>query len=146
MTQKKRKPAKKAEKEIVDYLQNFTPKKRAMIEALEKSLGVVTTASKKTGITRQSHYDWMREDKEYNIAVKELKGLALDFGESALIRRMKEGSDTAIIFFLKTQAKDRGYVEKSAVDVTTNGENVNAPVMITMGDAKKKLEELENDI
>ena len=46
--------------------------KKAMVEALEKSLGIVTTACKMVGICRSSHYDWYNNDMEY----KE----ALDFG------------------------------------------------------------------
>ncbi|MCC6448747.1 MAG: hypothetical protein IT215_08705, partial [Chitinophagaceae bacterium] len=38
--------------------------KKAMIEALEKSLGVVTTAAKAVGIDRSTHYDWYNNDPE----------------------------------------------------------------------------------
>ena len=34
--------------------------KKAILEALEKSLGVVTTACKKVGIGRTTFYEWMR--------------------------------------------------------------------------------------
>jgi len=39
--------------------------------------------------------------------------------ESQLMKKIKQGNLTAIIFFLKTQAKHRGYVEKqgSSCDV-----------------------------
>jgi transcriptional regulator of acetoin/glycerol metabolism len=52
--------------------QNSTLKK-AMIAALEKSLGIVTTACKTVGIDRGSHYNWMREDEEYQ--AQQLKAL-----------------------------------------------------------------------
>jgi hypothetical protein len=38
-----------------------------------------------------------------------------DFAESKLFSEIKDGNITAIIFFLKTQAKDRGYIERSEV-------------------------------
>ena len=41
--------------------QNVTLKK-AMLEALEKSLGIVTTAAKSVGITRKTHYDWLNKE------------------------------------------------------------------------------------
>jgi transcriptional regulator of acetoin/glycerol metabolism len=44
--------------------QNVTLKK-AMIEALEQSLGIVTTACKKVGINRKTHYDWLKTDEDY---------------------------------------------------------------------------------
>ena len=39
--------------------------KKAIIEALEKSLGVVTTACKKVGIGRTQFYNWLKEDYEF---------------------------------------------------------------------------------
>ena len=37
-------------------------RKKAMIGALQKSLGVVTTACKVVGIDRQTHYNWLETD------------------------------------------------------------------------------------
>ena len=34
-------------------------KKAAMLEALEKSLGIVSTACKMVDISRQTHYAWL---------------------------------------------------------------------------------------
>jgi ATP-dependent Lhr-like helicase len=45
-------------------LQNVTHKK-AMLEALEKTLGVVSTACKIVDISRTTHYRWLEEDPEY---------------------------------------------------------------------------------
>lgn len=92
--------------------------KRNLLEALEKSLGVVTTACKSVGVDRRRHYEWLKKDEKYAEAVADIKNIALDFGESQLHLRMKEGSDTAIIFFLKTQGKKRGYIERQEVDNT----------------------------
>ena len=39
--------------------------KKAMLEALEKSLGVITSACKQVGIARSTHYEWYSKDKEY---------------------------------------------------------------------------------
>jgi hypothetical protein len=86
--------------------------KKAMIEALEKSLGVVTTASKSAGIARSTHYQWMIDDEEYKAAVEDLSDVALDFAESKLFKSIEGGSDTATIFYLKTKGKRRGYIER----------------------------------
>jgi transcriptional regulator of acetoin/glycerol metabolism len=37
--------------------------KKAMLDALEKTLGVVTSACKSVDIARQTHYRWLQEDK-----------------------------------------------------------------------------------
>jgi hypothetical protein len=93
--------------------------KKAMLDALEKSLGVVTSAAKAVGVGRTTHYLWLQEDKEYKAAVEELSDVAIDFAESQLHKQIKEGNSTATIFFLKTKGKKRGYVERQEVDVSS---------------------------
>ena len=39
--------------------------KRMMISALEKTLGVVTSACKIVGIARSTHYNWYDNDRDY---------------------------------------------------------------------------------
>jgi len=93
--------------------------KKAMLDALEKSLGVVTSACKSVGVGRTTHYLWMDTDPEYKAAVEELSGVAIDFAESQLHKQIKEGNSTATIFFLKTKGKKRGYVERQELDVSS---------------------------
>ena len=91
--------------------------KKAMIEAMSKTLGVVTTACKQVGISRETHYRWMREDTDYAAACNDTENITLDFAESKLHEAIMEGNIAAIIFFLKTKGKIRGYVERSEVAV-----------------------------
>ena len=90
--------------------------KKAMIEALEKSLGVVTTACKTVGISRQTHYEWLREDEQYRDAVDDIGDVALDFAESQLHKQIQSGEVSSTIFYLKTKGKKRGYVERSEIE------------------------------
>jgi hypothetical protein len=87
-----------------------------MLDALEKSLGVVTSACKSVDIARETHYRWTREDPEYKAAVDSIADVAIDFAESQLHKQIKEGNSTATIFFLKTKGKKRGYVERQEID------------------------------
>ena len=89
--------------------------KKAMLEALEKSLGVVTAACKDVGIGRTTHYMWMENDPEYRRAVDDLSNVALDYAESKLHSQIKKENPTAIIFYLKTKGKKRGYVERQEI-------------------------------
>ena len=93
-----------------------------MIEALEKSLGVVTTACKSVGISRQTHYEWYKEDESYRKQVDDVADIALDFAESQLHKQISNGEVSSTIFFLKTKGKKRGYVERTeiAADVSLN--------------------------
>jgi hypothetical protein len=94
--------------------------KKAMLDALEKSLGVVTSACKTVGVGRTTHYLWMDSDPEYKTAVDSLSDVALDFAESQLHKQIKDGNSTATIFFLKTKGKKRGYVERTELDISTS--------------------------
>jgi len=89
--------------------------KKAMVEALEKSLGIVTTACKSVGISRETHYRWLREDENYKKEVEALADVAIDFAESQLHKQIKEGNSTATIFYLKTKGKKRGYIERQEI-------------------------------
>jgi len=90
--------------------------KKAMIIALEKSLGIVTPACKNVGISRDTHYRWMREDKDYSEAVDSMTDVAIDFAESQLHKQIKNGTPASTIFYLKTKGKKRGYVEKQEME------------------------------
>ena len=98
-------------------LDKVDERKRLMIEALEYYLGIVTPAAEMAGVSRQSHYDWMKEDPVYKAKVEALSDVALDFAERKLIQSIKRGSDTATIFYLKTKGKKRGYIERSELDL-----------------------------
>ena len=92
--------------------------KKAMIAALEASLGIATTACKQVGIARNTHYEWLREDPAYKQAVEDIANITLDFAESQLHRQIKDGNPTATIFYLKTKGKSRGYIERQEVEVS----------------------------
>lgn len=90
--------------------------KKALLEALEKSLGVVTSACKIVGVDRTTFYKYVNEDAEFKRAVDDVENIALDFAESQLHKQIQNGEVSSTIFFLKTKGKKRGYVEKQEVE------------------------------
>ncbi len=102
--------------------------KKALIEALEKSLGVVTTACKLVGVTRTTFYQYVKDDPEFAEAVKDIEEVTIDFAESQLHKQIKDGNTTATIFYLKTKGKKRGYVEKTEIDFSTDN-NEEIPII-----------------
>ena len=88
--------------------------KRAALEALEKSLGVVTTACKSIGLARSTFYEWLKEDS-FKQAVNEIQEVAIDFAESQLHKQIADGNTSATIFYLKTKGKKRGFVERQEI-------------------------------
>lgn len=86
--------------------------KKALIEALESTLGVVTSACKKVGLSRNTFYEYCKQDAEFKKQVDDIENIALDFVESQLHKQISDGNTTATIFYLKTKGKKRGYVER----------------------------------
>jgi hypothetical protein len=130
-------------------VQKLTIKKEAMIQALTASLGNVSEACENMGLSRTIHYEWLKDDPEYSAAVASLKNVALDFAESQL-KKLMEGAErqalthdgevvtikdapntSAVIFYLKTQGKQRGYIERQelsteikSINITIDGTNI----------------------
>lgn len=86
--------------------------KKEIVRALEKSLGIVTTACKTVGIARSTFYDWYNNDLNFAAQVNDMKAVALDFAESKLFEQINDNNSTSTIFYLKTQGKSRGYIER----------------------------------
>lgn len=91
---------------------NTDTKKKQMIEALKKTLGNVSAACGQVGISRNTHYDYLKRFPEYKEEVESISEMAIDFVEGKLFESINNGSDTAIIFYLKTKGRSRGYIEK----------------------------------
>jgi hypothetical protein len=103
--------------------------KKAMIEALKQSWGIVTSAAEVVGIDRGSHYNWLKKDEDYKAAVDSIQDITLDFAESQLHKQIKDGEVTSTIFYLKTKGKKRGYVERMEQDVSINLPNVTIEII-----------------
>ena len=114
--------------------------KKALLEALEKTLGIVTTACKIVGISRQTFYSYLKEDKDFAKAVKEIDNVVLDFAESQLHKQIKDNNTSSTIFYLKTKGKNRGYVERQEI-TGKEGE----PIQITGFTYVKPDEDTTND-
>jgi hypothetical protein len=99
-------------------MDNLDKPKKDMIECLKKNLGNISNACQQVGIVRQTHYNWLDNDPYYRQEFENIREAAIDFVESKLLQNIQNGSDTAAIFFLKTQGKKRGYVERSEVDIS----------------------------
>ena len=112
-------------------------KKKAMLEALTLSFGVVAHAAKQVGINRTTHYLWMDDDPGYKAAVADLKEYKKDFIESKLIKLINDGDTAATIFAAKTQLKDRGYVERSEITGADGGPVEMAAISINIVQPKE---------
>ena len=96
--------------------------KKKMLEALEYNLGIVSTSCLNSDVSRATHYRWLQEDPQYKAQVKDIHEAAIDFVEGKLYEKIKEKDTASIIFYLKTKAKHRGYIERQQVEVSDTKE------------------------
>ena len=115
-------------------------RKKAMLEALTLSFGVIAHAAKQVGIDRTTHYTWLDDDPGYKAAVADLKEYKKDFIESKLIKLINDGDTAATIFAAKTQLKDRGYVERSEITGADGGPVEMAAIAINIVQPKESNE------
>ncbi len=72
-------------------------------------------ACDRVGVERNVVKGWLSSDVEFNERVNDVFEGVLDLAEAKLIEKIERGDLTAIIFYLKTIGKKRGYVEKMEV-------------------------------
>ena len=87
-------------------------KQRRLLQALRKSLGIVSTACRMADVSINTYKHWLATDEWFRSRVEDVDALVLDFAESKLHELIAKGNVASTIFFLKTRAKHRGYVER----------------------------------
>lgn len=101
--------------------QKATSKKRDMtakriIKALEETHGLIGLAADTAGVHRSTVSRYIREFPSVAEAADDAQEQLYDMVESKLFEKIEAGDLTAIIFFLKTRCKHRGYIEKQEIE------------------------------
>jgi AcrR family transcriptional regulator len=87
-------------------------KQDRFIEAFKSNLFNVSAACREVGVSRSSFYRWYDGDEIFRQRLNNAREEKIDFAESALFQKIQKGDTIAIIFFLKTIGKSRGYIEQ----------------------------------
>lgn len=111
-------------------------------KAIENSNGNLTAIAARLGMSRSTFYLQMAKHPELKRKVEEEREKLLDVAENWLHVGMKN-NPTLLMFFLKTQGKRRGFVERQEVE--QSGE-VTRNIKISQSDVKNALEELKNGL
>jgi len=98
--------------------------KQKFLELLSKNAGNVSRACSAMNINRRTFYNWIEKEEAFKFVVDEIQESLIDNAESELQKLIKDGNTAAILFFLKTKAKSRGYVERQEQDITSKGEKI----------------------
>lgn len=88
-------------------------KPEEVAQALRDARGLVTVAAERLGCDVKTVYDHIKRSPEVARAREEADDRMLDFAEAKLYKSIQDGELKAIIFFLSTKGKKRGYVPKS---------------------------------
>jgi ACT domain-containing protein len=99
-------------------------KKKMLLESLENSLGIVSTACNKVNVSRSSFYKWYKEDEDFKKKVDEIDSVKLDFVESQLFKNIQNLKEKSIIFYLQHKGHKRGYIQKQNINLTSNDEEI----------------------
>jgi hypothetical protein len=91
------------------------PSEKRMCAVIEEKRGFVSAIAKALDISRTSFYAYLKEMPKARQALEDVREGRHDFVESKMMELINDGNPTMIIFYLKTQAKDRGYVERQEV-------------------------------
>jgi hypothetical protein len=118
--------------------------KKQLVLAMEKSLGVITTACKSVGIARSTFYEWYNSDINFKNEIDDIKEVATDYVVSKLFEQIKNNNHVSTIFYLKTKGKDRGFVERQEIVQRVDLES--ELQLLSDEDLEKRLIELRNAI
>ena len=100
-----------------------------LIDAIEKSRGYVTKAAYLLGCSRSTFYVYLKRFKTAQQALEDVREARHDHVESKLMELIDGGNVAATIFYLKTQCKHRGYVERQEISGPDEG-----PIVLTWPD------------
>ena len=90
--------------------------KKDLLLVLEKNMGVITPSLKTLNLSKHYFNKWMANDPEFRTAVENIKSIALDFVESKLFKLIESGNVVSVLFYLKCQGKERGYIDRQLIE------------------------------
>ena len=85
-------------------------------QALLDARGFTSVAADKLGCTTQTIRNYIKRYRTVAQAKEEARERMKDKAEGMLLENIMSGNVAAQIFYLKTQAKDRGYTEKVEIE------------------------------
>lgn len=98
--------------------------KKIVIAALEAHGGNVSAAARALGCSRSNLNAWITRHKDVRAALEDTREEFKDLVESKARELIMEGNTAMIIFTLKTQVRDRGWVERQEVEHTGSVDTV----------------------
>jgi hypothetical protein len=100
-------------------------KKRILVADIEPLVdelhGNIAAIARKLGVARQTIYNRVNESTSLQASLESARETMLDEAENVLYEQVLAGNMTAVIFFLKTRGKSRGYTERTEISGVDGG-------------------------
>lgn len=88
---------------------------KRLIEEIDDKKGNIAAVARVFGVSRGTVYNRIEKYATAQTALADARETMLDNAESMLYKKVLQGSTPELIFFLKTQGRKRGYVERQEV-------------------------------
>lgn len=88
---------------------------------IEKFNGNVAAIGRALGVSRGTIWNRIQESATLKDKLEQSRDVMLDNAESVLYKKVLAGDTASLIFFLKTQGKKRGYVERQEMSGPDGG-------------------------
>lgn len=95
--------------------------KKAIIEAIKDSGGIMSTIARRLGVTWHTADTWVKQYNETKQALQDEREAILDLAESTLFRNIKDGNSQDAKWLLSTMGKNRGYSERQEITGVDGG-------------------------
>lgn len=103
-------------------VRNRTRKKKITLsiirQAIEKHCGNISAIARAFKIERPRIYEFVERHPELKEEIEKAREIMVEEAENYLLKNIRSGKETSIIFTLKTLGKKKGYVEKQEVEHT----------------------------
>ncbi len=107
---------------------------------IAETKGNVAVIARKLGVSRGTIWNRCTESPTLMQALEDARESMIDNAESMLYKKVLSGEDTtALIFFLKTQGRKRGYVERQEITGTEENDGKIPIAIVQPGIAQKLL-------
>ena len=83
-----------------------------VIAAIKETKGLISQAAIRLNCDRGTIYGYMERHPEIKEALKDERETMTDIAELALYNKLIQGEGWAVCFYLKTQGRNRGYIER----------------------------------
>ena len=95
-----------------------------IIQAVHETKGMIYLAAERLGCSGENITQRAKKTPAIAEAIARETERSVDITELQLIKQINEGNTTAMIFYLKTKGKQRGYIERHELDIRLSPDQI----------------------